>query len=217
VNAKHPFEVLMLRGMLAVPYFEKALYEMPPDELSAASVKALADQVEEKVQGGLGARPLLSVPHLLSDEASCYYHGYVLAEMAVHQTRAYFMKEHGYIVDNPRVGPTLREAYWRPGNAEPFLGLVEKLTGGPLSGDAWVAMLKQDVPSLLAEEKAAYEEAAAKEATCAPSASVDLDMRIKLVDGDEVIADTAADGGFLATCDKFSKYIQQRFPRAVAP
>ena len=23
------------------------------------------------------------VPHLLSDEASCYYHGYVLAEMAV--------------------------------------------------------------------------------------------------------------------------------------
>jgi hypothetical protein len=71
----------MLRGMLAVPYFEKALYEMPPDELSAASVKALADQVEEKVQGGLGARPLLSVPHLLSDEASCYYHGYVLAEM----------------------------------------------------------------------------------------------------------------------------------------
>jgi hypothetical protein len=104
---------------------------------------------------------------------------------AVHQTRAYFIKEHGYIVDNPRVGPTLREAYWRPGNAEPFLGLVEKLTGGPLSGDAWVAMLKQDVPSLLAEEKAAYEEAAAKEATCAPSASVDLDMRIKLVDGDE--------------------------------
>ena len=38
-------------------------------------------------QGGLSARPLLSVPHLLSDEASCYYHGYVLAEMAVHQTR----------------------------------------------------------------------------------------------------------------------------------
>merc|ERR1719326_65647 len=28
---------------------------------------------------------------MLSDEASCYYHGYVLAEMAVHQTREHFL------------------------------------------------------------------------------------------------------------------------------
>ena len=27
VRAKHPYEVLTLRGMIAVPYFEKALYE----------------------------------------------------------------------------------------------------------------------------------------------------------------------------------------------
>ena len=58
---------------------------MPEGDLTASSVKALADEVEAKTQGGLGPRPLLSVPHLLSDEASCYYHGYVLAEMAVHQ------------------------------------------------------------------------------------------------------------------------------------
>ena len=31
----------------------------------------------------VAARPLLSVPHIISDEASCYYHGYVLAEMSV--------------------------------------------------------------------------------------------------------------------------------------
>ena len=41
-------------------------------------MQALADEIELKVQGGLASRPLLSVPHLLSDEASCYYHGYVL-------------------------------------------------------------------------------------------------------------------------------------------
>ena len=58
--------------------------------LTADSVAKLADEVEKRIQGGLAARPLLSVPHLLSDEASCYYHGYVLAEMAVHQTRAFF-------------------------------------------------------------------------------------------------------------------------------
>ena len=61
VQAKHPYEVLGLRGMLAVPYFEKALYEMPEDGLTAASVLELADKIEKNIQGGLGGRPLLSV------------------------------------------------------------------------------------------------------------------------------------------------------------
>jgi len=214
VQAKHPYEVLTLRGMLAVPYFEKALYEMAEEELSAQSVQALADQIEQKIQGGLGARPLLSVPHLLSDEASCYYHGYVLAEMAVHQTREFFLQRDGYIVDNPSVGPTLRDAYWRPGNSEPFLGLVERLTGKPLSGDPWVAMLKQEVDSLLAEERVAYDAAVKAKATAEAAASPDLDMRIKIIDGDDVIADTEADGDFAATCAKFQAYVSKRFPRA---
>ena len=55
VRAKHPYEVLALRGMLAVPYFEKALYEMDEDALSAAAVLELADAVEKDIQGGLGA------------------------------------------------------------------------------------------------------------------------------------------------------------------
>lgn len=61
--------------MLAVPYFEKALYEMPEDQLTPEAVQALADEIEAKVQGGLSPRPLLSVPHILADESSCYYHG----------------------------------------------------------------------------------------------------------------------------------------------
>ncbi len=87
IRAKSPYAVLSLRAMLAVPFFEKALYETPEDELTAESVQTLADKIEAEIQGGMSPRPLLSVPHLLSDEASCYYHGYVLAEMAVHQTR----------------------------------------------------------------------------------------------------------------------------------
>merc|ERR550514_439996 len=120
--------------MLAVPYFEKALYEMPEDEVTAEKVQALADETEEKIQGGLAGRPLLSVPHILSDESSCYYHGYVLAEMSVHQTRAHFLETEGYIVDNPKVGPTLTQAYWQPGNSASFLDLVQGLTGKPLTG-----------------------------------------------------------------------------------
>lgn len=61
--------------MLAVPYFEKALYELPEDQLTPEALLALADEVETKVQGGLSPRPLLSVPHILADESSCYYHG----------------------------------------------------------------------------------------------------------------------------------------------
>ena len=104
MRAKHPYEVLQLRGMLAVPYFEKALYEMDEAELSAASIAALADRIDLQIQGGMAARPLLSVPHLLSDEASCYCHGYVLAEMAVHQTRAFVLDRDGTLADNPKVG-----------------------------------------------------------------------------------------------------------------
>jgi hypothetical protein len=47
--------------------------------------------VEIDIQGGPSGRPLMSVPHILSDESSCYYHGYVLAEMSVWQTRDYFL------------------------------------------------------------------------------------------------------------------------------
>jgi len=210
VRAKHPYAVLALRSMLSVPYFEKALYEMPEEDLSAASIQALADKIEHDIEGGLAARPLLSVPHILSDEASCYYHGYVLAEMAVHQTRAFFMKRDGYIVDNPMVGPTLRDAYWLPGNSQPFLGLVAGLTGSPLSGDSWVAMLQKDVDALLREEKKAYDKVAKENANAMPSTEIDLNMRIKIVDGDDVIADTSFDGGFLNTCAKFEAYVRDR-------
>ena len=53
----------------------------------------------------MAARPLLAVPHLLSDEASCYCHGYVLAEMGVHQTRAFVLARDAALADNPKVGP----------------------------------------------------------------------------------------------------------------
>lgn len=54
-------------------------------------------------------RPLLAVPHILADESSAYYHGYVLAEMSVHQTREYFKSKYGSIADNPEVGKQLTD------------------------------------------------------------------------------------------------------------
>jgi len=38
--------------------------------------------------------------------------------------------------------------YWQPGNGEAFLDLVEKLTGKPLTGDAWVDSEPPALPCL---------------------------------------------------------------------
>ncbi|KAL7540917.1 hypothetical protein ACHAXR_010479 [Thalassiosira sp. AJA248-18] len=213
IEATHPYKVFALRGMIAVPYFEKALYEMAEEDVTAESIKALADKVEHEIQGGLSPRPLLSVPHILSDEASCYYHGYVLAEMGVHQTRDFFLKRDGSLSDNPKIGPTITEAYWKPGNSEPFLSLVENLTGSPLTGQAWVNELKQSVEDVLRGEKVNYEAKRAESADDSSCDDIDLDMRIRIVDGDEVLADTSKDGSFLATCAKFESYVQNRFAK----
>ena len=139
--------------------------------------------------------------------------------MAVHQTRAFFLRRDGSLVDNPKVGPTLAAEMWAPGNSQPFLGLVETLTGKPLDGAAWVAELAVPTDTLVAAERGAYDAvltAAANSGATTTEASqakeVDLAMRVRLVDGDFVIADTAAEGGsFLAACAKFEAYIADRF------
>ena len=135
--------------------------------------------------------------------------------MSVHQTREFFLKRDGYLTDNPKIGPTLAISYWQPGNSEPFLSLVENLTGSPLTGDAWVNELKQSVDDVLTDEKKKYE---SKRAECVDSSitskdDIDLDMRIRIVDGDEVLADTAKEGSFLATCKVFEEYVKKRYAK----
>ena len=57
--------------------------------------------------------------------------------------------QYGPLTDNPAVGKDLTEFYWRPGNAESFLALVEGLTGEPLTADAWVEDLQKPVDVLV--------------------------------------------------------------------
>lgn len=209
IEATHPYSVFTLRAMIAVPYFEKALYELKDDEINPETIQALADRIEHEIQGGFAARPLLSVPHIISDEASCYYHGYVLAEMSVYQTREYFLNR-GSIVDNKAVGEALTRSYWRPGNSEMFLDLVHKLTGKPLSGDPWIEALNENLETLLAKEEKEYTAALA-----APpiDEEVNLNMRVLIKDGDELIADSDQDGGFMGVCKTFEAFVNKRFPK----
>jgi hypothetical protein len=67
IESTHPFKVFQLRGMLVVSYFEKALYELPDDQVTAEKIRELADEMEQKMQGGFSPRPLLCVPHIISE------------------------------------------------------------------------------------------------------------------------------------------------------
>ena len=156
-------------------------------------------------------RPVvLSIPHLVSDEASCYYHGYTLAEMSVYQTREFFIKRDGYIVDNPDVGPTLKRAYWECGNSKPFLTIVNDLTGKPLSGSAWVYHLKENVDEKVNRSKKEYSEAKAP----STDTNIDLKMTVRFVDGDELIADSSVEGGVIEACKKFESFVAARVAAA---
>ncbi|KAJ3108082.1 hypothetical protein HDU97_002317 [Phlyctochytrium planicorne] len=212
ITSTHPYEVFALRAMLAVPFFERRLYDLPEDELTAEKMIAIADEVEIAIQGGLSGRPLLSVPHPLSDESAAYYHGYVLADMSVHQTRKHFLAKYGSIVDNEKVGADLRDIYWRPGNSRMFLDLVKEMTGKELSGDAWVESLQEPVEERLKRDKADYEHAVAVGPKFKAGENVDLNMRVILVHGDEVISDSQSlKGGLAEACDVFRKWIAKTF------
>lgn len=218
IQSTHPFSVFGLRAMLAVSYYEKALYELPDEEVTEEKMIALAEEIETKIQGGPSSRPLLSVPHLVSDEASCYYQGYTLAEMSVHQTREYFKSKDGYIVDNPNVGPTLTEKYWRCGNSRMFLDLVRDLTGKELSGEAWTQSLKETTEEKIEKERKEYNEmiqkceaeAAAKGGGEGKEGDVDLNMNVRFVDGDVVIADSEKSGSVLEACKEFEVFVAAR-------
>ena len=204
-HRKHTWRAWRLRSMLAVCYAEKAIYEMNEEELTAENVRALLRSIEqEMLMIDAGPRPLLSVPHLLSNEASAYYHGYVLAEMAVYQTRAFFLEEHGYLTDNPEIGPTLQKVYWQEGNARTFLDFVERLTGKPFSADATEALVNRTPEEVDAEVERLVDEEKERPKQNGP---VDLNATIAVVHGDDTIA-TTADGLSLAeVAERFEQWV----------
>jgi len=155
-------------------------------------------------------RPVLAVPHLLAGESSAYYHGYVLAEMAVRQTRAFFLGRDGYLVDNPRIGPELRSAYWAPGNSLPFGELVERLTRRPVSPFDLARHLNLGVEEARDEARASIE----RLRSVPPLTSdVRLGARIRVVHGRESVAEFE-DGNFEAFAAVFADWIDSLGARA---
>lgn len=207
IAVRQPMAAWSLRSMLSVCFAERALYEIPDPELSAARVLEELRAVERRLllleQGS--PRPVLSVPHLASNESSAYYHGYVLADMALEQTSQFFRRRDGSLVDNPRVGPDLAEHYWRSGNQLPFRALVENLTGADLGAQALAMRVSRDAAQAQAEARAVLNDAA-------PAANGDfpvLEARIRVVHGHETIGE-AGDGELDRLCAQFESWIDAR-------
>lgn len=196
-----------LRSMLAVCYAEKAIYEMAEENLTPGYILETLRGVEQAMlMIPAGPRPLLSIPHLLSGEASAYYHGYILAEMAVYQTREYFLEKYGHITDNREVGPELREVYWRQGNAKTFLEFVEALTGRPFSAEATARVVGRTTEEVYEEIDRMIE----RQNDLPPYTDpIDLDATIAVVHGDDVITTTADGLTFEEVAEEFRTWIDQ--------
>ncbi|MGN5075429.1 M3 family metallopeptidase [Aeromonas veronii] len=188
IEARQPFRAFNERQIALVAYFERDLYAMDEAERTPEAVLALARQWERKIVGVESPRPLLAIPHLLNQESACAYHGYLLALMAVEQTRAFFLKRDGYLTDNPRIGPDLAAHYWGPGN-----GMSHDETLRSLTGEGFSAVPLAEACNLSADEAWQQAQACMAAAQQRPMAGEGspLDAHIRVVHGAELIADNS--------------------------
>ena len=207
IASSQPMRAFDARSIAVVPYFESALYQMADDDLTAERVLALARETEGRVLGIESPRPLLAIPHLLNQESAASYQGYLLAYMAVSQTRAHFLREFGYLTDNPAIGPALTEHYWEPGNSVDHDRMLRSLTGDGFSARHLADECNDSADEARVRAETSMREAAARHYRddIPPS----LDAHIRIVHGSELIADSSA--GEAAMCDRFEGWVRAHY------
>ncbi|MEH0835025.1 M3 family metallopeptidase [Pectobacterium cacticida] len=210
ICTQQPMRAFNERHILLVPYFEWQLYSWDDAALTQDAITALARDTEQRILGISGSpRPTLAIPHLLSMESACSYQGYLLALMAVEQTRRYFLQRDGYLTDNPAIGPDLARHYWSPGNSVSHDDTLRSLTGEGFN-PAYLAQ----ACNLTVEE--AWQQAQSTIAQAMrrpqPEADFDLDAHIRVVDGHRVLADNVQ--GDRKMCQDFAAFIEREYPRS---
>ena len=209
IESAQPFAAWNERGILVVPYFERALYQFSDDGLDADRVLQLARECEQRILDvAVAPRPLLSIPHMLNQEAAASYHGYLLAQMAVDQTRAYFEREHGYLTDNPAIGPKLAEHYWARGNSVNHNATLVSLTGEPFNAKYLADSCNQTIDQAWQDAQRKMEAAASR--SYPPAANTSLDATIRIVHGAELIAENNESDAVM--CEQFERWVDARYP-----
>jgi oligoendopeptidase F len=202
-----------MRSWMAVPYFEKTVYEMLDMERTPESVMDAARKVEKKMsfQPAL-ARPTLSVPHLQDNESSAYYHAYVLAQMAVYQLRDFFRKRDGHLLDNPNIGRDLAKVIWSRGNEKDFMQFIHSLTGEEFSAKATVNLVNKDLETIHRE----VDEALAKEKSIPKyDGPIDLQHDITMIHGDKTISNSQDASSFPAMAEAYANWIKEMEAAAI--
>ncbi len=212
IESTQPFAAWYQRLTLVVPYFERALYQLTEDQLTPKRVLALARDCEQRIQGvAVAPRPLLSIPHLLNQESAAAYHGYLLAQMAVDQTRAYFEREYGYLTDNPAIGPKLAEHYWATGNSVNHNATLVSLTGESFNAKYLADSCNQTVDQAWQDARKRMD--AASKRSYPNALNADLNATIRIVHGAELIADNKESNE--AMCAQFERWVESRYPTTV--
>lgn len=208
IEKTQPFRAFEERMILVVPYFERALYALSDRELTKEGILALARETEKRILGVESHRPLLAIPHLLNQESAASYHGYLLANMAVYQTRAWFIRSFGFIADNPAVGPLLAEKYWAPGNSMTHDQTLRALTGEGFSARYLAEDCNRSVEEAWAEAEASIGAAAKRDYPKAFPA--ELGATIRIVNGTEILADNSVSEKKM--CEDFARVVGERYP-----
>ncbi len=207
IASSQPMRAFDARSIAVVPYFESALYQMADDDLTPKRVLALARETEVRVLGIESPRPILAIPHLLNQESAASYQGYLLAYMAVAQTRAHFLETFGYLTDNPAIGPALSVHYWEPGNSLDHNSMLRSLTGEGFSARHLAADCNATADEARAHAEASMRAAAARQYP--DDAPASLDAHIRIVHGDDLLADTRH--GEAAMCDQFEAWVRTHY------
>jgi hypothetical protein len=180
------------------------LYEIPERELTPERALAELREVERRLlflEGG-SPRPILAVPHLLAGDSSAYYHGYVLAEMAVQQTRAFYRDRDGHLVDNSAIGPELARTWWQPGNSVRFAEFIERLTKKPLSANDYAQRVNRGVEEAQRDARRAIERMSGVPEF---AGEVALDATIRVMHGNATVSVLERD--FAVFSERFASWI----------
>jgi hypothetical protein len=98
--------------------------------------------------------------------------------------------------------------YWRAGNSRDFDGFVRDMTGAPLEAGALARRLNRTLDEALGEARESLDRLAG---VSEPSGPVELDARLRVVHGNETVAEL--ERSFDNCAEQFARWIDA-FPSA---
>ncbi len=184
-------------------YLERAIYEEPEESLTPERVIELADEGSKIFYGySETSHIVFNAVHFYEWESACSYHGYALAELAVYQLRQYFLEKYGHIVDNPKIGEEM-VLLWKLGSSKSFKEFVIAATGKELSAGPWLKDMCCNADEII---ESVCEKLKFLADVPERSGPINLDARIVMVSGKEIICDNSI--SFEDMAEKYTAWLE---------